>query len=161
MKNTVFFLIAAVGCWVGCTYQHQAHGQLKSDGLTLQISVPSLDIKPDGTLSAFLILSNGGPQTIRYTTLGSPLRGSGPGDRFDVAWMPGWYFSDAPDTETLVQSVQALQPGKSISLPFEMIVGTNKTLHVTASYDSELDAKRLGLWSGRVEAEPMTIRFDK
>jgi hypothetical protein len=160
MKNTVFILIAAVGCWVGCAYQHQAHEQLKSDGLTLQILVPSLDVKPDGMLPAFLILSNGSPQAIRYTALGNPLRGSG-GDRFDIAWMPGWYFSDAPDTESLVQSVQALQPGNSIRLPFEMIVGTNKTLHVTASYDSELNAKRLGLWSGRIEAEPMTIRFDK
>jgi hypothetical protein len=129
--------------------------------LTLRISVPSKDIRPDGTVSAFLILSNSSPQSIRFTKLSGPARETGPGGRFDVTWRPGWFFSDAPTIEQLVKSVQTLRPGESVEWPFEIIVGTNKILEITAHYDTDFAAKELDLSRGHVDAEPLTIRFDK
>jgi hypothetical protein len=162
MKNIIFIFIAAMGCWMGCASQRQAHGQTDSDGLTLCVSVPSRYVKPDGTVSASLILSNGGPQSIRFSMLANPIRGVGPGDRFDVTWMPGFHFSDGWTSEQFDQSVQILQPAKSVEWPFEMIVGTNQTLHVTAHYDASLASyPDADLWRGHVDAQPLTIKFHR
>jgi hypothetical protein len=131
------------------------------DGLALRIHVPSTEVKPDGTVPAFLVLSNGGPRSIRFSMLGSPWRSVYPGG-FDVTWAPGQVKSDPWTTEQFVQSVQALQPGQTVKWPFTMIVGTNTTLRVTAHYHaSGAFYQEANLWHGHVDAQPLTIRFSR
>lgn len=147
---------------VGAAIIKLKHLNSDSDGLTLHISVPSREVKPDGTVSAFLILSNGSPQSIRFSMLANPIREVGPGDRFDVSWMPGFHFSDGWTSDQFVQSVQTLQPSKSAEWPFEMIVGSNQVLHVTAHYIASLaDYPEADLWYGQVDAQPLTIQFHR
>jgi hypothetical protein len=147
-------------------------------GVTLRISVPSMVLKPNGNLPAFLVLSNGGFLPIRFTKLCTPLIGIGPGNRFEIDWIagsfnlhPGW--TKAKD---LVDSVQTLKPGESAELPFEIIAGTNKTMYVTARYEvscslsdslrhkgdyeaaDTLD-RQMNLWQGEISANPLTVHI--
>ena len=94
--------------------------------------------------------------------LASPLRGVGPGDRFDITWMPGFALSDGWSNDDFAQSIQTLLPGTVVRWPFEMIVGTNQILRVTAHYAaSDTFYKNADLWQGRIDAQPLTIQFKK
>jgi hypothetical protein len=164
VKYTLSILLGAVGFWSGCAnqYRYENPETLPKDGLVLQITVPSTDVRPDGTVSAFLILTNGGSDSIRTTAACTPLSAVGPPSRIDVTWFPGWYSLNTPSNETLVHSVQTLKPGDSIRIPFDLIVGTNKSLYITAHYDSRYPwSRKLDLWYGYIVAEPAKVRFIK
>lgn len=132
------------------------------DGLALQVLVPSKHVNSDGTVPAFLVLSNGGPQSIRFSMLANPIRGVGPGGSFDVTWMPGFHFSDGWSSDEFSQSIRTLLPGQHVQWPFEMVVGTNQTLHVTAHYDAYNDSyPDADLWEGQVNSQLFTIQFNR
>lgn len=110
------------------------------NGLACEISVPTLKPDSNGKLQAALILENQSSRPIRVCTLGNPMRGVGPGERFDVAFMSGWFFSDAPPREEFYKSVTTLKPSESLQLPFENHCGNkyNSKHHRTFQQRNQL-----------------------
>jgi hypothetical protein len=149
-------LVLSVGLF-GCSTTNN------SNGLTCEISVPSLKPDSNGMLPAAFVLKNESSQPIRICTLGNPLRGVGPCKRFDVTFMSGWYFSDEPRREEFYKNVTTLKPAESLQLPFEIIAGTNTTLNITAHFSSGTNflPEDLDCWRGEIDAKPFTIKIER
>ena len=95
---------------------------------------------------------------------------TGPDERYDITWLPGHVTSGggAGTVEQFRQASEILYPGQTAEWPFRLIAPTNQTLRITAHYNTEIsfpDAEELckgaGLWIGQLDAEPLTIRFNK
>ncbi|HXR07015.1 MAG TPA: hypothetical protein VN765_06770 [Candidatus Acidoferrum sp.] len=134
-----------------------------SNGLACRVSVPSLKLQQDGTIPALLILTNQGSKPFRICALGNPVRGVGPGDRFDVCVMSGLFFSDGPLPKELYKGVTTLEPGGSLPWPFAIIAGTNTTLRISAHFSSETNflPEDLNCWHGEIDAKPLTIKVER
>jgi hypothetical protein len=162
MKPKLILCLALVlsGGLFGCSTSSQ---NSTSSGLTCEVSVPSLKRNSNGEVQAALILKNGSSQPIRICTLGNPLRGVGPAERFDVTFMSGWFFSDEPRREEFYKSVTTLKPTESLQLPFEIIAGTNTTLNITAHFSSGTNflPADLDCWHGEIDAKPFTIKIER
>jgi hypothetical protein len=171
MKPKLLLGLALVlsGGLFGCVH-HQSNGQPQSSGLTLRILVYPEKMDSFRIVPAFLVLSNGGFKPIRFSKHCYPLRAIGPDDIYDVTWLPGYVTSGggAGTVEQFRQESEILFPDQTAEWPFMLYAPTNQTFRITAHYNTETsfpDAEELckgaGLWIGQLDAEPVTIRFNK
>jgi hypothetical protein len=139
-----------------------------ASGLSCAISVPSPADKSKQLIPANLILTNNANEPIRVCTLCMAWRGSSQG-ALSVFMDPEHWKSGPPTFEQFAQNVETVAPGKSVSIPFEIVNtdpwmrtqrGADSTIEITAHYAVEKAfAKKLNIWHGRIEAKKFTIHF--
>jgi hypothetical protein len=125
----------------------------------IQIRQPLLQ----GTVvRAELVLSNQTGKPMRLCTLvNGPRSGTADGSWFSATLRPDWWKSDSPTDEMSAKHIVTLAPGKSIQLPLGAGVtnSVSGSLKIEAGYAiGDEFAKRHNTWSGKVKAEPITVK---
>jgi uncharacterized protein (TIGR03067 family) len=114
---------------------------------------------------ADLILTNQSDHPIRLGTFVNGISSMDTAGRwFKIDLGPDHFLKDSPSPETVRKHIVALGPGKSLALPFTVPVpaGAQGTMTIHAAYSTEVDfAKRFGIWSGRVRANPVSVKVRK
>lgn len=121
------------------------------------ITVPQPPHRHDSRLDAQLVLTNTSKVPIRVCTLCQGWRSTEKG-RFDIRLDPENWKSDAPGPEQSAKQVAEIEPGGSVSIPFEIFLQGREPLRVTASYSVGVQfAHKLKIWSGTVVAGPIIV----
>lgn len=131
----------------------------KSGGLSCKIVAPCDSKVTNGYLDAVLILENTGEHPVRVCTLYAERQQMSFGRGWaEVEINPGWWKSDSPPPDDFARHTVTINPGFSLSLPFKVTYANGNPLKFSAVYEiNERFAKQYNTWSGRVEAEPITV----
>ena len=129
-----------------------------TNGLSCKIEIPKSTRPHDGRLDAKLILRNTSKDTVRVCTLCQAWRAESNG-AFNVRLDPEHWKSDAPTLESSAKAVEAISPGDSTAIPFEIFWQGDANMLVTASYTVEREfAQKLSVWHGTVKAVKLIPR---
>src|SRR5262249_34865631 len=116
-------------------------------------------------IPAELILTNQSGKPIRLGTFVNGLPSDGLTDKsYKTDLGPDHFFKDSPSPETIKKHIVTLAPGKSVVLPFTVPVPATArgTFTVHAAYSTEPKfGRKYNIWSGRVEAEPVSLKVQK
>ncbi len=131
----------------------------KSAGLSCKILAPCNSKATNGYVDAVLILENTGEHPVRVCTLYAERQHTSFGRGWaEVEINPGWWKSDSPSPDEFAKHTVTINPGFSLGLPFKVTYANGNPLKFSAAYEiDERFAKQYNTWSGRVEAEPITV----
>ncbi len=132
----------------------------KPQTLSARIVIPAGSKLVKGYFEGAIELVNNSDATVRVCTRCVPGRGISKDGRFShVALIAERWQTDPPSSEEMANASVELAPAKTVTLPFRAICEKRGKLTLSAGYSvpEENVPLKQGIWTGRVQAEPVEL----